>query len=210
MADQLIVTLDGIRVDVDEIPAESFITALRVNEVAEHVESMLSLAAKHLSGEQTAYEQPTNWIHSLGSLPLYPISSGCLAAQWTFEPPPAARSDAESVEIRAIDTLLKQGGQDASECINPMRDYLRNISEADPETLVWLGDAEVWLGDADDTRRVRVSLAEGVGFNREPSDDDTLLPDLHAIGLRCAALLRPGPSAVEHGDFLYDELGLPK
>ena len=27
---------------------------------------------------------------------------------------------------------------------------------------------------------------------------------------RCAKLLRDGPSAVEHGDFLYDERGLPK
>ena len=34
--------------------------------------------------------------------------------------------------------------------------------------------------------------------------------ELHAIGQLCAKLLRPGPSAVEHGDFLYDENGLPK
>ena len=34
--------------------------------------------------------------------------------------------------------------------------------------------------------------------------------ELHEIGQRCAALLREGPSAVEHGDFLYDEHGLPK
>lgn len=27
---------------------------------------------------------------------------------------------------------------------------------------------------------------------------------------RCAGLLGPGPSAVEHGDLLYDERGLPK
>ena len=42
------------------------------------------------------------------------------------------------------------------------------------------------------------------------SRDETLVSDLHAIGLRCAALLRPGPSAADHGDLLYDERGLPK
>ena len=34
--------------------------------------------------------------------------------------------------------------------------------------------------------------------------------ELHEIGQRCAALLQDGPSAVEHGDLLYDERGLPK
>ena len=34
--------------------------------------------------------------------------------------------------------------------------------------------------------------------------------ELHAIGQRCARLLRDGPSAIEHGDLLYDEHGLPK
>ena len=34
--------------------------------------------------------------------------------------------------------------------------------------------------------------------------------ELMAIGRRCADQLRDGPSAVEHGDFLYDEHGLPK
>jgi antitoxin VapB len=33
---------------------------------------------------------------------------------------------------------------------------------------------------------------------------------LLAIGQRCATRLGPGPSAIEHGDFLYDERGLPK
>ena len=33
---------------------------------------------------------------------------------------------------------------------------------------------------------------------------------LRAIAERCAKLMGPGPSAVEHGDLLYDEQGLPK
>ena len=34
--------------------------------------------------------------------------------------------------------------------------------------------------------------------------------EMRAIGERCAARLKPGPSAIEHGDYLYDEQGLPK
>ena len=33
---------------------------------------------------------------------------------------------------------------------------------------------------------------------------------LLAIGERCARRLGPGPTAIEHGDMLYDERGLPK
>ena len=33
---------------------------------------------------------------------------------------------------------------------------------------------------------------------------------MHAIARRCARLLKDGPSAVEHGDFLYGEDGLPR
>ena len=50
-------------------------------------------------------------------------------------------------------------------------------------------------------------------FNRPEvvnATDGRFVRELHAIGERCASLLRDGPSAVEHGDFLYDERGLPK
>ena len=46
-------------------------------------------------------------------------------------------------------------------------------------------------------------------LNRE-RDRDELRKDLRAIVERCAAKLGPGPSSTEHGDFLYDEYGLPK
>ena len=36
------------------------------------------------------------------------------------------------------------------------------------------------------------------------------LRELRAIAERCAKLMGPGPSAVDHGDLLYDERGLPK
>lgn len=45
---------------------------------------------------------------------------------------------------------------------------------------------------------------------RRKRDAPLLAQELHAIGRRCAALLAPGPAAVEHGYLLYDERGLPK
>ena len=50
----------------------------------------------------------------------------------------------------------------------------------------------------------------GSGRESESGDEETLVADLHAIGLRCASLMGPGQSAVEHGDFLYDDQGLPR
>ena len=36
------------------------------------------------------------------------------------------------------------------------------------------------------------------------------LRDMRAISERCARLLKPGPSVIEHGDVLYDDRGLPR
>ena len=58
------------------------------------------------------------------------------------------------------------------------------------------------------TQAITVALRERL--ERERRRRDTLAADLHAIGQRCAALVRPGPSAVEIGEFLYDDRGVPK
>ena len=60
------------------------------------------------------------------------------------------------------------------------------------------------------TGAISVALRERLEREKRARDAEALATDLHAIGKRCAALLGPGPSAVEHGDFLYDEHGLPK
>ena len=52
--------------------------------------------------------------------------------------------------------------------------------------------------------RERMKRAERV------RDLDADMKELLAIGRRCADLLDPGPSTEEHGDFLYDERGLPR
>ena len=60
------------------------------------------------------------------------------------------------------------------------------------------------------TGAITVALRERLEREKRARDKDALVEDLMAIGKSCAEHLRPGPSAVGHGDFLYDEHGLPK
>ncbi len=60
------------------------------------------------------------------------------------------------------------------------------------------------------TGAITVALLERLERERQRRGADALALELHAIGRRCAKLLKPGPSAAEHGDLLYDEQGLPK
>ena len=57
---------------------------------------------------------------------------------------------------------------------------------------------------------VTVASRERLERERRKRDAALLAQELHAIGRRCAALLAPGPGAVEHGDLLYGDRGLPK
>lgn len=59
------------------------------------------------------------------------------------------------------------------------------------------------------TGAITVALRERLERERRHRDVNARVESLHAIGQRCAKLLRPGPSAVEHGEYLYDERGLP-
>ena len=60
------------------------------------------------------------------------------------------------------------------------------------------------------TGAITVALRERLAREKRRRDADTRIEELLAIGRRCAESLGPGPSAVEHGDLLYDERGLPK
>ena len=57
---------------------------------------------------------------------------------------------------------------------------------------------------------ITVALRERLERERHERSVEERLQTMRAIGQRNARLLRDGPSAVEHGDFLYDERGLPK
>ena len=60
------------------------------------------------------------------------------------------------------------------------------------------------------TGALTIALRERLERERRKQDAALLAQKLHAIGQRCAALLAPGPAAVEHGNLLYGDRGLPK
>lgn len=60
------------------------------------------------------------------------------------------------------------------------------------------------------TRAITVALRERLEREHRRRSVETRARELRAIAERCAKLMGPGPSAVEHGEMLYDERGLPK
>lgn len=60
------------------------------------------------------------------------------------------------------------------------------------------------------TGAITVALRERLEREKHARSVEARLKAMRAISKRCVAKLGPGPSAVEHGDYLYDERGLPK
>ena len=60
------------------------------------------------------------------------------------------------------------------------------------------------------TGAITVALRQRLVREKRLRNVDARVEELLAIGRRCAELLEPGPSAVEHGNLLYDDRGLPK
>ena len=60
------------------------------------------------------------------------------------------------------------------------------------------------------TGAITAALRERLERERRRLDAKARADKMAAIGRRFAARMGPGPSAVEHGDFLYDEHGLPR
>lgn len=60
------------------------------------------------------------------------------------------------------------------------------------------------------TGAITVALRERLARERSERSAEARVQRLLAIGKRCSSMLRDGPSAVGHGDFLYDERGLPR
>ena len=60
------------------------------------------------------------------------------------------------------------------------------------------------------TGAITIALRERLERERYERSAETRIRRLRAIRKRCARLLNAGgPSAIEHGDLLYDENGLP-
>ena len=60
------------------------------------------------------------------------------------------------------------------------------------------------------TGAITIALRERLERERRERSVESRVREMHAIARRCACLLKDGPSAVEHGDFLYGEDGLPR
>ena len=59
------------------------------------------------------------------------------------------------------------------------------------------------------TGAITIALREKLDRERRERSVEARIQKLRAIRKRCRSLLKDGPSAAEHGDFLYDEIGLP-
>ena len=80
---------------------------------------------------------------------------------------------------------------------------------SDPEACRQAGELPRSTGETT-AGAVTVALRECLERERRKRDAALLAQELHAIGQRCAALLAPGPAAVEHGKLIYDDRGLPR
>ena len=164
MANQLLVTLDGIRVDGAGVPVKCLIEELGAGEVLRGVAYTLASIVRYLSGYQIVDGQESStWIHSPEGLQLRPSGPGCLFARWTFEPSPDRQSTPESYEALAIDTLLELGGRE--DCHDSMMDNLREISVALPQSIL------LWLGDSDNPNQVGIRAMDDPDAGLELDQD---------------------------------------
>ena len=60
------------------------------------------------------------------------------------------------------------------------------------------------------TGAITVALRERLEREHRRLGIDARVREIRAIAERCAKIMGPGPAAVDHGDLLYDEQGLPK
>ena len=60
------------------------------------------------------------------------------------------------------------------------------------------------------TGAITVALRQRLEREKRERSVEARVEELRAIAERCADLMGPGPSAVEHGDLLYDERGLSR
>ena len=60
------------------------------------------------------------------------------------------------------------------------------------------------------TGAITVALEERLRRERNERSVEKRVQALHAISERCSKLLREAGPPIDHGEFLYDERGLPK
>ena len=98
--------------------------------------------------------------------------------------------------------MTGRAGHDAGEMAS-------GIVISDAETCRLVRDLARLTGETM-TEAITVALRERLSRQRRLRSAEERLQEMRAISKRCARQLRDGPSAIEHGNFLYDEHGLPK
>lgn len=59
------------------------------------------------------------------------------------------------------------------------------------------------------TDAIKIALQQRLDRELRTRSATQRLKEMRIVADRCARLLKPGPSAIEHGDVLYDDQGLP-
>lgn len=59
------------------------------------------------------------------------------------------------------------------------------------------------------TDAIKIALQQRLDRELRTRSATQRLKEMRIVANRCARLLKPGPSAIEHGDVLYDDQGLP-
>ena len=59
------------------------------------------------------------------------------------------------------------------------------------------------------TGAIKIALRQRLDRELRTRSATQRIKEMRIIAERCARLLKPGPSAVEHGELLYDDQGLP-
>jgi len=203
---QLLVTLDGIRVDVAGDTVMCSIGELAPDEMFKAVVNTLSSTARYLGDDSEGRGRPTNWIHSPKNVQLRPSGANWLIARWTFEPSMGNQGATESLGARVIDALLGLG-EGGDMCPDSVKDSLYQLSLVLPRnTFLWLGDtdnpnqfvirrtdnpdagvesneeSDRELGAADiPLERRKQAIERLIGLNvEEPPDPETLSRELEA------------------------------
>ena len=92
---------------------------------------------------------------------------------------------------------------------NTSRGRTMSLNVKNEETCRLAGELARLTGETM-TGAITVALRERLERERHERSVEARVQRLRAIANRCAKLLGPGPSAVEHGDVLYDDRGLPR
>ena len=166
MAQQLLVTLDGIRVEVTGVPVECFIEELSFDEALQGCARAFTRAIEQLDEPTDWPEQPIRWNWHPTGLRLQPSASGHLFAQWASDLPRQYETIDGSSAAEQIDRFLNSCVPESELDVNSVSEIIRDISSTLPKGVF------LWLGDDQNPRKVRVDPEKvQIGPESDPDAD---------------------------------------